>query len=316
MSSIPTRLLIVFSLAASAVAVSACGEQKSTSTKDESKGDKKDSDKDNDKSKPKVSASAGAKANSTPAVSAAKPAATESAKPPAAPEPPAEPTTAPSTVASNAPKDRPDVMHPNIGTFEAPVTSPEQQTYSLATIKPIADDCASAHVILVTAPEKVGVDYPWHYSRQAMLANQQYKVVDGAPAFTGEVSFDVYQADASQENAFVLVANCADGLTCNHLAAMYKAIVKSANPTPVCGDLPATVGTLRKSVNLLAGGPLANLPQAGDTIAQCARIAACTIADKTSTSEDVGISCQKAPSKFKLDCASKYPCAEVLSCMK
>jgi hypothetical protein len=49
-----------------------------------------------------------------------------------------------------------------------------------------------------------------------MLANQQYQVVDGKPSLPGQVSFQVHQADAKLSNAWVLVANCADGTTCNH----------------------------------------------------------------------------------------------------
>lgn len=209
-----------------------------------------------------------------------------------------------------------DVTRPNSGTPEAPVTSPTQQTYSMAGIKTIPDTCANAHVILVTAPESVGVDYEWKYSRQAMLANQQYRVVDGAPRVQGEVSFQVHQADASMMNAFVLIANCADGTTCNHLAAMYKSIVKSSNPQVFCGEIPKNVGAKRKDINLMAGGPHQNLPKSDDTISKCARIAACTIADKTSTTEDVGVSCQKSPTSFKLECASRYPCVDVMSCLK
>jgi len=222
--------------------------------------------------------------------------------------------TATGAVAPAAPND---VTIPNVGTYEEPVTTPSKQTYSMVGITTISDDCATAHVIMATAPESVGADYEWKYTRQAMLANQQYRVVADAPHVRGEVAFEVHQADASLNHAFVLLANCADGLTCNHLAAMYKSVVKSSNPQVVCGDVPAArVGRFVKKTDLMAGGPKANLPASSDTISKCARVAACTIADDTATKDDVGIACQKSPSSFRLDCASRYPCAEVLACMK
>lgn len=245
----------------------------------------------------------------------AKPAASADAKPAASnavvPTPPASSSEpAPTEPVKN------DVTHPNLGTPEKPVLTPTQQTYAMDGIKTISDTCDKAHVNLVTAPETVGVDYDWTFTRQAMLANQQYHVVDGDPKAPGDVAFQVHQADAKMQNAYVLIARCVDGVTCNHLAAMYKAVVKSANPQPFCGDIPAHLGAKKKSVNLLAGGPEANLPADSDARAKCARVAACTIADKTDTKDDVGLACQKSPSSYKLACAKKYPCAEVLACMK
>lgn len=256
----------------------------------------------------KPSGSADAKASKS---ADTKPAASTDSKPAAS-------SAAPAASSAETPTEpvKNDVTHPNLGTPEKPVLTPTQQTYSMDGIKTISDTCSNAHVNLVTAPESVGVDYDWTYSRQAMLANQQYHVVDGDPKVPGDVSFQVHQADAKMQNAYVLIASCADGVTCNHLAAMYKAIVKSANPQPFCGDIPAHLGAKKKSVNLLAGGPEANLPADSDARAKCARVAACTIADKTDTKDDVGIACQKSPSSYKLECAKKYPCAEVLACMK
>jgi hypothetical protein len=209
-----------------------------------------------------------------------------------------------------------DVTRPNIGTYDEPVVTPSQQTYSMAGIRTIDDGCAKAHVVVATAPASVGADYEWKYTRQAMLANQQYRVVSGRPAARGEVSFDVRQAGAPMQNAYVLVATCADGTTCNHLAAMIQSVVKSAHPRPICGEVPPEVGRLVKTVHLLEGGPQANLPARSDTISSCARIAACTIASDTSTREDVGVACQKQPSAYALECAARYPCAEVLACAK
>lgn len=195
-----------------------------------------------------------------------------------------------------------------------PVTAPEQQSYPMTPIKTIPDTCSNAHVILANAPKSVGVDYPWTWSRQALLANQQFRVAPAASA-PGQVSFAVHQADATMGEAFALVATCADGSTCNRLAAMYKAVVKSSNPQPLCGPLPPNLGRPKKAFDPLAGGPEANVPRAGDVMGLCARIAACTIATKPETTDDVGIQCQKKPTSFKTECASRYPCAEVMACL-
>jgi hypothetical protein len=196
---------------------------------------------------------------------------------------------------------------------KGPVTSPEQQSYSEASIKAIPEGCSNAHVMLASAPTSVGADYGWPWSKQAMLVNLQYKAVRGKPSGHGEVSFSVHQADKAFNNAWLLIAHCADGSTCNHLAAMYKAVVKSSGPQVICGPLPASFGREVKTLDMLPGGAEANLPT--DVIGKCARIAACTVATTPTTTEDVGLACQKAPSSYKVDCATKYPCANVLSCM-
>lgn len=191
-----------------------------------------------------------------------------------------------------------------------PVTTPEQQSYPMGNIKAIADNCSNAHAIIANAPTSLGEDYAWPYTKQAMLANQQFKTVSSASA-PGQVSFAMYEANG----AYALVATCGDGSTCNRLAAMYKAVVKSSNPQVMCGDVPSYMGAPKKQVDLIAGDPASNVPQSGDTIGQCARIAACTIATKPDTTDDIGIACQKGPTNFKTQCASKYPCAEVMACI-
>ena len=221
----------------------------------------------------------------------AKPEGAGSAKP-AASAPGAAAKPAPSAAAPAAP----DAAKPATGAAPADkaVTAPEQQSYSMDGIKTIPDNCSNAHVILANAPASVGKDYPWVWSKQALLANQQFKTVSGAATAPGQVSFAAHQADASMAEAWVLLATCGDGSTCNRLASMYKAVVKSSNPTVFCGPVPANLGSPKKQVDLLAGGPEANVPQKGDTIGLCARIGACTVASKPDTKDDVGIQCQKA----------------------
>lgn len=195
------------------------------------------------------------------------------------------------------------------------VTAPAMQSYKLDGIKKIDDACSSPWVIVANAPESVGADYEWKWSKQALIANQQFHVVSGTPSAPGEVAFEVHQADSAMSDAWVLVARCNDGATCNYLAAMYKAVVKSSHPQPVCGSLPANLGAAKKHVDFLAGGPEANLPHEGDTISLCARLSACNVAVKPDLADDVGLQCQKAPGSFKTTCATRYPCAQVMECL-
>lgn len=183
--------------------------------------------------------------------------------------------------------------------------------YDLGAIKAIPDNCSSPSVILATAPKSVGPDYEWAISRQALLANQQFKVVGGAPGAPGEVSLAPYQYN---DNAYALVARCQDGGTCNQLAAMYKAIVRSSNPQVICGTVQGIGGSPVGSFRW-EGTPQGNLPGEKETIAACARLSACQIATDRATGGDPFLECQKAPQKFKRECATRYPCAEVLACL-
>jgi hypothetical protein len=199
------------------------------------------------------------------------------------------------------------------------VNSPDMQTYPDGPIKQIADHCSKPFVIMSTAPNSVGDNYPWTWTRQAMLANQQFKVVDGEPAGPGQVSFQLHLASDKYQNAWVLVAKCKDGGTCNKLAAMYKAIVKGSQSQPVCGKLPLDLSpvTFKKPVLREAGFSSNTLPEKTDVKGMCARLQACTVATDTSKSgkETIGFDCQKAPSSFKTSCARKYPCQAVMDCL-
>lgn len=192
-----------------------------------------------------------------------------------------------------------------------PAAAPAQKGYPRDGIRAIPDNCASPVVLLATAPASVGDNYAWQISRQAFLANQQFRVTDGPPAVPGQVQLATYKYN---DSAYALVGKCNDGGTCNDVAAMYKAIVRSSHPQVACGKM-----------NGLSASPVGrgfgwsadarqNLPAASDTIGKCARLNACMIATDRATPGDPFLECQKAPSTFKLECATRYPCSEVLAC--
>jgi hypothetical protein len=200
-----------------------------------------------------------------------------------------------------------------------PVTDPTQQTYPELAQK-IPEGCAEPSVIMATAPRTAGEDYPWTWARQALLANLEFQVVDGAPATAGQVSFDLHLATEKYNGAWVLVARCKDGGTCNKLAAMYKAIAVGALASPICGKLPMDLGpaTLKHPVLRKDTFGKEALPDTTDVLGQCARLQACTVAmDPANKSGKVtlGFDCQRAPADFQIGCAAKSPCAEVLKCL-
>ena len=219
----------------------------------------------------------------------------KAAKESAAPESVGKTEKKPATAATTAAEPAKPAQ-PSAGA-EGAVVSPAQQTYPIDAIKTVADDCATPEVLLTSAPKSVGPDYAWHTVRQAMLANQQFRVVSGAPTAPGEVQIAPY---AYNDSAYALVARCKDGATCNRLAAMYKAIVRSSKPQVVCGAKIQGISGGPASSFRWDADPKANLPVDGETIAMCARLDACMIATDQSTPGDPFLKeCQKGPSKFK-----------------
>lgn len=189
---------------------------------------------------------------------------------------------------------------------------PPAAGYPLTDIKAIPDNCATPAALLATAPGSVGDNYAWNISRQALLANQQFRVTSGDPAAPGEVKLATYKYN---DNAYALVATCKDGGTCNNLAAMYKAIVRSSHPQVVCGKVNGISSSPVGSGFGWSADAKQNLPNTSDKVAACARLNACQIATDRSTPGDPFLECQKAPGKFKTECADRYPCSEVLACM-
>ena len=183
--------------------------------------------------------------------------------------------------------------------------------YPLADVKPMADDCATPTVILANAPASVGDSYGWQISRQAFLANQQFTIVSGKPVAPGEVHLSTYHYSPFGTTVYALVATCDDGGTCNQVAAMYKAVVRSSKPQLTCGTPPGLTGDpIAVSWN---ADPKDNLPPAGNAEAACARLNACMLT-YGDTPGDPLLDCQKDPANFKIACASRYPCSDVLAC--
>jgi hypothetical protein len=191
--------------------------------------------------------------------------------------------------------------------------------YPLSAIKSIPDTCPSPRVVVAVAPSNDANHYAWTATRQAVLANPQFKVVSTPPEARGEVNFrqiETGQSGVDGNGAMrTLIAYCKDGDTCNRFAAMHRAVVRSSDPRPICGDLPGTSNEYQ-IVDIQWNGTRTDLPKARDTLGQCTRLGVCMITADPSTPGDPARECQASPASWKLLCALKPSCAEVLACMK
>jgi hypothetical protein len=230
--------------------------------------------------------------------------------PPIATTPSAPSPSATAVVAEAAP--------PAATTSDPAGPPPLEIAYPFTGVATIPDDCKDPSVVLTTAPKKMGWDYDWTWTRQALLANPQFHVVDwpsgGAPgprpSKPMEIRLDMYAIP----EGFALVAVCADGATCNKLAAMYRSTVQTCDPRLHCGALPIT-GEPHPSRLTAREGNWLPLEDA-NVIGRCARIGVCLRVENEPFTGNPSVRCQSAPSKFKVECAKKATCAEVVKCLR
>lgn len=238
----------------------------------------------------------------------------------AAPEPrPLQPVT-PATV---APTETVSTASPPPDVATAPLASsspaagpmdppPIEIEYPFKGVTRIADDCQEASVVLTTAPKKMGWDYDWTWTRQALFANPQFQIVDGPakPSLPMQIRLDMYAIP----EGFALVAVCHDGATCNKLAAMYRSTVQTCDPQLKCGALPID-GVARRPALVPASGQWLPVEE-GNVVGRCARIGICLRVKNEPIHGNPSVACQSAPTKFKTECAKKATCDEVVSCLR
>ncbi len=177
--------------------------------------------------------------------------------------------------------------------------------------------CATPRVIIATVAANTENHYAWTATRQAVLASPGFHVVSHGPEAPGEIYFrqieDRQNADGKEPRR-TLVAYCKDGETCNHFAAMHRAVVRSSHPQPMCGIVPGESDNYQ-IVDFQWNGAQGDLPRNTDIQAQCARLGACLINADPATPGDPIRECQEAPSKWKTRCALQRTCAEVVACL-
>jgi len=195
--------------------------------------------------------------------------------------------------------------------------------YAMDAIRPLPASCSAPGVVLATTRlqnEDARVDYvndrhasytPWHFLRQTVLAYNEFKSVAERPTKPMEVQFieALYDNDQLAPTA---VARCADVDTCNKLMAAYKRVVPSSRPEPLCGLSSPNIIVRDETAFLIDGQ--GKQDKADVPIAKCVRLAACRFASGADVQGDPALECQKGPAKFKLDCAAKATCADVVRC--
>jgi hypothetical protein len=189
---------------------------------------------------------------------------------------------------------------------------PIEVEYPFKGLATIPEDCTEPTVVLTTAPKAMGWDYDWTWTRQAFHANPQFQMVDwpNKPERPMQVRLDMYAIPAG----FALVGVCRDGATCNKLAAMYRSTVPTCDPRLHCGPLPIA-GTPRRSAIIPADGQWLPVEDA-DVIGRCARIGVCLRMKHEPFRGNPGVVCQSSPSRFRIDCAKKATCDEVVECLR
>lgn len=204
-----------------------------------------------------------------------------------------------------------------VATASASAASDAGADYSSAGLRPIAEDCKAPLVILTAVPMKLfrRETFQWRFASQVAIANPSFKFQKSLEAGSGHIAFASVEHTATQGAA--LVARCSDTKTCTRFAAAYKTVVPTSKPELFCAKAP-TLGAD------LVGGPTVQFgadadiftvaPGEADTVSECVRLAACQAQRDKKLDGDPAIECQKHPSHFKVGCATKTTCAEVLAC--
>lgn len=192
----------------------------------------------------------------------------------------------------------------------------EPGVYPLGVINAVAENCRSASVMLAAVPTNVAQkdDFAWSFAIQALYAHSQFKLTPRARlSAKGQVAFEDVAVNAS---ATGLIAYCHDGATCSQLAAMYKATVPSSKPEVYCGKTWEAGQPSNGLTNELSLRAIAKKKLEDGASSMCARIGVCTKHQDPGTEGDPGVECQRAPTKYKYQCAKKDTCESVIECTK
>ena len=231
---------------------------------------------------------------------------------------PAAPATPAPTVPASpaAPATAAVVAAPSASTSAAGATP--TSGYSTEGLRAIPDNCTAPQVILTAIPRTVfdSEGFTWRFARQVAVANPQFSIPPVELPPPGHIYFKAFEHTPTKGVA--LVAKCTETKTCMQFAAAYRTVVPTSKPEVLCGNA-TTLGAEIPGppvLNFDAGEILqGSLPEKSNVIGQCVRLAACQAARDKKLDGDPAIACQKKPSTFKLDCAAKFPCSAVLSCM-
>lgn len=223
---------------------------------------------------------------------------------------------APEAAPSAAPRDVPAAVAAEglPSTVAEEVASAEPGVYSLAEIRPVAENCKSPSVMLAAVSNNIAKkkDFVWAYVVQALYAHPKFvlgnKVSLKAP---GRVALQEVQVTPK---AVGLVAYCKDGATCNELAAMYKSTVPTSKPEVYCGKSWEKGRIPRGLLNSVGLRAMAFKKLKEEPTSMCARVGICTKQQNPASTDDIGLECKRAPGKYKYKCGQEKTCEAVVAC--
>lgn len=192
-------------------------------------------------------------------------------------------------------------------------------SYPLNDIKPIPETCSSPWTVLhviTPAARKRFPNWLWPSTVQSLYAHPEFQVVGSAP--TRSMQVQVLEGKHGDEN-FALWMRCFDAHTCNQVAAMYRAVTPTARPWVYCGAGDQRLNRA-SSRSLFANADRftqeARSKLTSDLQSKCYRIGACYAREGAAPGEDMGSRCNMKPSTFRLECAQRATCSQVVECLQ
>jgi hypothetical protein len=190
--------------------------------------------------------------------------------------------------------------------------------YSAQGLGELPANCTDPAVVMLAIPKSYYESdaFDWRHARQVLLANPQFEVVRNLGPDSKPRAIAFTENEHVPTKSVALVAHCKTAATCIDFAAAYRAVVPAAKPTPICGANPNVGERIQggRSVLPKTGQMSDVLPAAKDVQSQCVRLAACKAARDHGLAGDETQGCIRKPTDFKVQCALKKSCSEVLSC--
>jgi hypothetical protein len=192
--------------------------------------------------------------------------------------------------------------------------------YSLEGIGELPEKCTDSAVVMMAVPKNYysSDSFDWRHVRQVALANPEFEIVRSLSAGSKPQSIAFSENEHTPTKGIALVAHCKTAATCLKFAAAYRTVVPTAKLTPICGANPNIGARITGGKSVLPdSGRIADvLPNSKNKDAQseCVRLAACKAARDHVLSSDETQECMKKPGAFKLHCAQKQSCEQVLAC--
>ncbi|HOU89757.1 MAG TPA: hypothetical protein PLU22_01865 [Polyangiaceae bacterium] len=225
----------------------------------------------------------------------------------------AEPTAPPASAVASAEPSAPSA---------APSAAPAVKglaSYPLDGVRVIADGCASPWAVLTVVvgnPRDNDPKWNWQSSIQALYAHPEFLLTATAP--TKPMQIQLLEGPHDDGKNLALWARCLDGVTCNKLGAMYRAVVPTGRPWVYCGAGDTKLDQAGSRVlfrDLAALQSEARSRLESDVMSQCMRLGICRRHEDAALAEDVGTACARKPVTFKRECAKQPSCSEVVSCL-